>query len=597
MCSLLCLRLVTNIDVLQVRFDTDAELDLALRISPSPLRLTIERAFKREPRSAAATRAPVAQSTAAPSRDVPSKPGYAFASTVGSGTSDDGGDDDLVMVDLPTEVRAPREVDNDAAPEADSAHNEDEFEVDAPAAFEVEAAAARDPEGSMLYQKASIRLAKRHGVHLTPSQLWRVMALFHLQGRKLVIWGLAPHRALDVSAGGSSSAGGGSSDDEDEGANKKGKKRGGGLGRGSHWATREQGANPVQHLLEVNGVQIPEQEVVPLLEALRILPRRLVKLKLLTTDELAGFLDANPKGPSGRGTGPSRHIMHMGSRFGRGGGGRGPGRGRGPPPPFHHMYMMSAQHGVERDHHPPHMPFPGHAAAHHMAHMTHMFGGYPHLHDQHLHDRPRYPPPPHAPPGSDDHDGEAEWYVGPPPGVFPHPWHSPGSGRGHYSGGVGHVFGPGGRGGGGRGCGKGGKESMAMARFVEHRSPSLGNDVAHVSPGQSFKKSWLVRNDSSTPWPEEVSLVPVSRGCQDLSSPPEAAVVGGVAPGEEAEVAVDLVAPMQAGMYEGYWRTFGAERRFGQRLWAKVMVVSAGRGVDVNAGVERMSLDDRNKDN
>lgn len=142
-----------------------------------------------------------------------------------------------------------------------------------------------------------------------------------------------------------------------------------------------------------------------------------------------------------------------------------------------------------------------------------------------------------------------------------------------------------------------------MVRFIEHRSPSHGNDVAHVSPGQNFKKSWLVRNDSSTPWPEEVSLVPVSRNCEDLASPPVAAVVGTVAPGEEAEVSVDLVAPLQAGMYEGFWRAFGEGRRFGQRLWANVLVVSpegaagAHVGEDMNAGVEKLSLDDGNKAN
>lgn len=149
------------------------------------------------------------------------------------------------------------------------------------------------------------------------------------------------------------------------------------------------------------------------------------------------------------------------------------------------------------------------------------------------------------------------------------------------------------------GPGRGGKESMAMVRFVEHRSPAIGSDVAHVAPGQSFKKSWLVRNDSSTTWPEDVSLVPVSRSCQDLSSPPETPAVGGVAPGEETEVSVDLVAPTLSGMYEGFWRTAGGGRRFGQRLWAKVMVVSpqAEDAVsNMDAGVEKLSLDDGNKE-
>ncbi|CAM9488910.1 unnamed protein product [Hapterophycus canaliculatus] len=135
---------------------------------------------------------------------------------------------------------------------------------------------------------------------------------------------------------------------------------------------------------------------------------------------------------------------------------------------------------------------------------------------------------------------------------------------------------------------------MAMARFVSHPS---GSDVTRVAAGQTFKKSWLVRNDSTTTWPEACSLVPVSQSCADLSAPPEAPIVGDVSPGEEATVSVDLVAPSQPGMYEGYWRGRDSEgRRFGQRLWAKVMVVAPGE--EVNAAVERLSLDNNgNKDN
>lgn len=172
-------------------------------------------------------------------------------------------------------------------------------------------------------------------------------------------------------------------------------------------------------------------------------------------------------------------------------------------------------------------------------------------------------------------------------------------GGGGYGGGYGGGGFGGGGGGGGRACGvkeglgKGTKDKMAMARFVAHAS---GTDVTKVAGGQTFKKSWLVRNDSTTTWPETCSLVPVSQNCEDLSSPPEAPVVGDVAPGEEATVSVDLVAPLQPGMYEGFWRVRDSElRKFGQRLWAKVKVV--GQGEEMDAAVEKLSLEDGNKDN
>lgn len=143
-----------------------------------------------------------------------------------------------------------------------------------------------------------------------------------------------------------------------------------------------------------------------------------------------------------------------------------------------------------------------------------------------------------------------------------------------------------------RGFGKGNKDNMAMARFVAHPT---GSDVTKVFVGQPFKKSWLVRNDSTTVWPESCSLVPVSQSCQDLSTPPESPIVGDVSPGEEATVSVDLIAPLQQGMFEGYWRVRDStHRRFGQRLWTKVMVVAPEE--DMNAAVEKLSLDDGHTD-
>lgn len=606
-----------------------------------PLKIIVQRSREQQRQQPTAS----AVSTATPP-DVPSTQGYALASNVGP-VAGDPTDEDMVDVTVeedPASVPPVKEPDT--------------VEIDGPSAFDVEAAAARDPEGSKLFQKGSIRLAKRYGVHLTPTQLWRVMALFQIQGRQLVIYGLAPHRTLEPSSGAAASStdASGMSSDEEEGntADKKNMRRG---GKGVYvCGQRALVTSPVQRLLELNGVQMAEEEVGPMLQALRIRPIRMVRLGLLDEAEVAELFTREGRSFGG----PAHGHFFDGGWHGRGGGrgGRGKGgrgrvgpRGKRSPPPFHHMdmhhsppYMVggplaAAEHG---HHHPP----PGHVGMHPSPHMMGLPPGAAE-HDHH-HPRPGHMHMPHcpphmmfAPPGAcehgrrhrhmrhpdpaaehrksrsfggrnrvhetdglhgEEHDDEAYWQ-GHHPAMFVPPEAF------FYGGAFGHGFGRGGgwcgRGGGGpRGCGgRGGRQSMAMVRFVEHRSPSHGDDVAHVTPGQSFKKSWLVRNDSSAPWPEEVSLVPVSRGCQDLSSPSEAAVVGAVAPGEEAEISVDLIAPNQAGMYEGYWRAFGDERKFGQRLWTKVMVVApaaggaAGADSDVmNAGVESLSLDDGNKD-
>merc|ERR1719473_1553271 len=65
----------------------------------------------------------------------------------------------------------------------------------------------------------------------------------------------------------------------------------------------------------------------------------------------------------------------------------------------------------------------------------------------------------------------------------------------------------------------------------------------------------------------------------DAMSPTEMAVplsrAGPVMPGEEVDVAVEMVAPKELGRYLGYWRLVGplGRRKFGQRVWAHVQVV------------------------
>merc|ERR1719258_83749 len=48
-----------------------------------------------------------------------------------------------------------------------------------------------------------------------------------------------------------------------------------------------------------------------------------------------------------------------------------------------------------------------------------------------------------------------------------------------------------------------------------------------------------------------------------------------VLPGEEVDVAVEMVAPPELGRYLGYWRLVGphGRRKFGQRVWCHVQVV------------------------
>merc|ERR1719231_1849354 len=57
-----------------------------------------------------------------------------------------------------------------------------------------------------------------------------------------------------------------------------------------------------------------------------------------------------------------------------------------------------------------------------------------------------------------------------------------------------------------------------------------------------------------------------------------------VLPGEEVDVAVEMVAPTEIGRYLGYWRLVGphGRRKFGQRVWCHVQVVDPAAAVTVS---------------
>jgi len=75
-------------------------------------------------------------------------------------------------------------------------------------------------------------------------------------------------------------------------------------------------------------------------------------------------------------------------------------------------------------------------------------------------------------------------------------------------------------------------------------------DGTHFDNGESFVKTWELRNSGTCDWPEGTVLAFVS-GAQ--MGGPESAPVGAVAVGETVEISVDLVAPEDSGNFTGMW--------------------------------------------
>ncbi|EGG20737.1 ZZ-type zinc finger-containing protein [Cavenderia fasciculata] len=106
-----------------------------------------------------------------------------------------------------------------------------------------------------------------------------------------------------------------------------------------------------------------------------------------------------------------------------------------------------------------------------------------------------------------------------------------------------------------------------LSRYV---SDMATKDGSLLTPGQGFTKIWRLRNDGNQQWPENTTLSFVSG---DRMSSPDGVTVEPALPGNDVDVAINLVAPSTPGRYIGYWKLFTPEgNAYGQRLFADVYV-------------------------
>eukprot|EP00320_Phaeocystis_rex_P019060 CAMPEP_0119055834 /NCGR_PEP_ID=MMETSP1178-20130426/469_1 /TAXON_ID=33656 /ORGANISM="unid sp, Strain CCMP2000" /LENGTH=658 /DNA_ID=CAMNT_0007036479 /DNA_START=67 /DNA_END=2043 /DNA_ORIENTATION=+ len=113
---------------------------------------------------------------------------------------------------------------------------------------------------------------------------------------------------------------------------------------------------------------------------------------------------------------------------------------------------------------------------------------------------------------------------------------------------------------------------LLAARFVCDVSIFDGTQMA---PGTKFTKIWRLKNTGEVPWPAGTQIMFVGGDQMAASLTVPLSRQAAVLPGEEVDVAVDLVAPQEHGRYVGYWRLTGpmGRRKWGQRVWAHIHVV------------------------
>jgi len=109
-------------------------------------------------------------------------------------------------------------------------------------------------------------------------------------------------------------------------------------------------------------------------------------------------------------------------------------------------------------------------------------------------------------------------------------------------------------------------------------------DGTPLNPGAAFVKTWRLKNIGSCSWNTAYTLV-FDAG-DAMSGPVSLPLPGTVAPGQEVDLSVSLIAPTQPGKYRGYWRLQNAagqvlsiERGYnGRSFFVEIQVKSSAAG-------------------
>ena len=106
-------------------------------------------------------------------------------------------------------------------------------------------------------------------------------------------------------------------------------------------------------------------------------------------------------------------------------------------------------------------------------------------------------------------------------------------------------------------------------------------DGTEINKGETFTKTWRIKNNGSCTWNNNYDLVFDSGDA--LSGPTAVDLSGTVAPGQTIDISVELTAPDSTGTYKGYWKLrnssnamFGIGLDASNPFWVEIEVVDSG---------------------
>ncbi len=95
-------------------------------------------------------------------------------------------------------------------------------------------------------------------------------------------------------------------------------------------------------------------------------------------------------------------------------------------------------------------------------------------------------------------------------------------------------------------------------------------DGTYMNPGQSFTKTWRIRNTGSCTWNSSYKFVFVQGN--SMGGQPQS-INGTVAPNQNYDMSVPMQAPTTPGTYAGWWQMVNAQGTpFGTRVWVEIVV-------------------------
>ncbi|MFN2302727.1 MAG: transporter substrate-binding domain-containing protein [Anaerolineales bacterium] len=116
-------------------------------------------------------------------------------------------------------------------------------------------------------------------------------------------------------------------------------------------------------------------------------------------------------------------------------------------------------------------------------------------------------------------------------------------------------------------------DSMTFIRDINMPDENL-TSFTMINPGEAFQKGWQIKNTGTCIW-NGATYIEYVRGndpAAQMEGQPTK-ISGTVEPGQTYDLYVNLVAPLQAGKFVGYWQMHSAEGiPFGQTIWVAIEI-------------------------